>query len=767
MRTFSAEIIVQQRSHGELPSTMFQSIRAIRDAFPRSIDLIEIDRHSECETVISQPDSVPTDRQSGGDSTSIMADKGSWVRTSTELDLSNWEVNEENDRKFRLVLQYLNSNEVLQTLHLDGNKYFGSVDSCQMLGELVECSTTLTALSMRAVGVTGDGLEYIITGLLRNSNPALVRLDIGSYLPLGVKGTAVLERLVFGNIPTLQDLRLWGPGFTPEQTASLAKALAANTSLKHLAVGVEKDSTHPDKGRSLSSLLRSLTPVDEVTLEQRPYQEGNSKKGLQNLMINYGRRSYQEGNYARTLQSLTINYEFEKGMAENLLHMLHHNSSLQFLGLRYVEFNGEQWAKVWQALKDKKQLKAIDLYCCGNDLGDAFHGLMKLLQTNKAVRHIDLRGTPLEATGKFLQVETILDRNANGREKAYERIIRNRRTLDLSNWEVNETNEKIFRLVLENLKFNQVLRELDLSYNTYAGSVESCKLLGEFLGVSTTLTKLYMNGVGMHGNGLEYIIKGLVSNSESVLSRLEIGSNYNVGDQGALALEALLSDNNPTFQALNMSGLGFTPQQMAPVARALAKNTTLRQLAVGEHADFVSMYEEGPLCSIFRALTPVSQLDEEQRLDQGGRYNESVHDLSISYEYEKGVVDDLVQMLSHNHSLRKLGLRFFELHPEEWGQVWTALQDKHVKDLHLYCCGQGLDDGFDFLLEFLQKNKAIRSIELKKTALEATGKSLQVDQILRRKAARKQYLDILENNLRFVPPKIGRLFLCGYPGAGN
>ncbi|CAM6098264.1 unnamed protein product [Calypogeia fissa] len=152
---------------------------------------------------------------------------------------------------------------------------------------------------MYGVGMDGDGLSYIIRGVLENPNSALFRLQIGSNIKLGKTGAELVEELLLRNIPTLTNLDIPGPGWTPEETAPVARALAKNTTLRQLACGVGYGITHPDREGPLSCFLTAqVTPVEELTSEQA---------------------AYQDDTYNQTLEVLIINYEYEKGLAENLI----------------------------------------------------------------------------------------------------------------------------------------------------------------------------------------------------------------------------------------------------------------------------------------------------------------------------------------------------------------------------------------------------------------------------------------------------------------
>jgi hypothetical protein len=131
-------------------------------------------------------------------------------------------------------------------------------------------------------------------------------------------------------------------------------------------------------------------------------------------------------------------------------------------------------------------------------------------------------------------------------------------------------------------------------------------------------------------------------------------------------------------------------------------------------------------------------------------------------------MENLEQMLLGNESLKVLGLRFFQLSHTEWKMVWDALKpNKTLEAMDLYRCGQGLGEAFDDLMELLQANRTLKGIHLNETPLEVTGQSALVEQQLKRNARLADYFSTINDRLKFEPPKIGRLFLCGYPRAGG
>lgn len=348
-------------------------------------------------------------------------------------------------------------------------------------------------------------------------------------------------------------------------------------------------------------------------------------------------------------------------------------------------------------------------------------------------------------------------------------LIRTAKILQYSNRERNEQNDADCKLLLEHLRFNEVVTVLDLNYSTYFGSSESCQVLGEFVKSSRTLTDLSMYEAGMYSGGLSYIIRGLLESQSTALRRLEIGCNY-VGKRGGELVEELLLRNIPTFVTLGICGTKWTREEIAPVARALAKNTTLRYLNCGGGYNYTSLDHEGPMSMIFRALTAVEVLTREQESYQDNRYNQTIETLRIIYTYEKGIAEDLVQMLAHNKCLTYLGLRYFHFNREQWGEVWRALKDHprvQVMELYHSTWGAGLGDAFNDLMELLQANRTIEYIELGETSLDAGGYTPLVKQQLEKNRRLAEYLGTLKSKLRFVPPRIGRLFLCGYPQAGN
>lgn len=311
-----------------------------------------------------------------------------WVNQARDVEgfqIRNLATDDENDRFCRGFLEDLRFNQLVRIAHLDSSPYFGSVEGCRMLGDVVRSNTTLQELSLSGVGMNGDGLEYIILGLMSNRNSALVKLDI-SRNGLGEKGAKLVEELLLANIPTLERLGIFETEFTQESTAPLARALAKNTTLHELACG---GGFVTDRDGPLSSILRALTPVEQA--------------------------SNQEGKYNETLQSLTMFYEFDTGLAGNLVRMLSRNSSLQSVTLCNFELNSEEWGEVWSAAKNNKRVQ-VGLYNCGNGLGDAFGDFVDVRMANWPTRDICMGKTQSETAGQSVPVKLQLDPNAGPAE---------------------------------------------------------------------------------------------------------------------------------------------------------------------------------------------------------------------------------------------------------------------------------------------------------------------------------------------------------------
>ncbi|CAM6087213.1 unnamed protein product [Calypogeia fissa] len=344
----------------------------------------------------------------------------------------------------------------------------------------------------------------------------------------------------------------------------------------------------------------------------------------------------------------------------------------------------------------------------------------------------------------------------------------NGEVLEISNLEPNEENDALCKVFLQQLRSNHVVRVLKLIFSPFFGSAESCQALGEFVKSSKTLESLRMFSVGMDGDGLSYIIRGLLENPNSALSGLDIGCNIKLGKTGAEVVEELLLRNIPTLTSLDICAPRWTSEETAPVARALAKNTTLRQLACGGEGGITHPDREGPLSCFLRALTPVENLTSEQAAYQDGTHNQTLQVLHIDNVFEKGVAENLIQMLTHNKCLKILRLWNFHFNREQWGEVWKALKHNHVMvGIYLPLCESGLGESFGDLMELLQANRTLKKIDLVGTPLEESGQSALVKEQLERNARLADYLGTLRNKLKFVPPKIGRLFLCGYPRAGK
>lgn len=394
-------------------------------------------------------------------------------------------------------------------------------------------------------------------------------------------------------------------------------------------------------------------------------------------------------------------------------------------------------------------------------------------------------------------------------------------SLDLSLLDISRESE--VEAVCRGLGANPVLVDLRLSYNTGFGSEQGCRHLARVLLASCSLQVLLLNGVDMTSGGLSHITHALLANPQSSLHYLDISCNRNLGDAGAKCIAELLATGGAQVTAgglrtLMMYDIGMGWAGAQQLAKGLVRNTTLKELFVGDEGscprgDQAAVQQlsghTGALTTLLRALTnPVA---DDPRLahvlPSENAQNTSITTLDLVLADEKGLGATVARMLRTNCSLRSLSLRHSRFSRTEWRNIFKSLhRNTSLEYLDLQNC-KGLDNYlFTELMELLEVNSALKTVNLNCTAWSSKGKwiiellqentlmdilhvdALQQEDVggggpddagwktdgreaaekeaLRRNAQQAAYLAVLRERLRFVPPKTGRLFICGSPLAG-
>lgn len=127
----------------------------------------------------------------------------------------------------------------------------------------------------------------------------------------------------------------------------------------------------------------------------------------------------------------------------------------------------------------------------------------------------------------------------------------------------------------------------------------------------------------------------------------------------------------------------------------------------------------------------------------------------------------LLRVVQENSVLRKLKIPYCRLGRDAKYKFFRSLQSTCLVELSIAGWLE-LDDGlFKVLMESLEVNTNLQSLDLSGTSWERDGKLALVKQALRRNQGQVAYLPVLRAGLKFVPPTAGRLFLCGPPSAGQ
>lgn len=296
---------------------------------------------------------------------------------------------------------------------------FGTEKACGHLGQLLRSSVCmLESLELYDTGTGADGLRHIAEAL--ETNTSLNKLAI-RRCPIGDAGVHILAAMLLKN-STLEELTLRNIGMTGDGARHLCDELAQAWTTTP-AMGLKKLNIFCDKGMGqhlaagLGKLLaqnRSLRKLDvsrcyledeekhlvgglrrNSTLEELNISENSLSKRALALL-------FQCVAFHNSLRVLVMRWPGEMPAAEELAAMISTNQSLRVLDVQSAPYSSSDWATViLPALAQNETLRSIDMRGCpGLDGDEVLAALFKLLQVNTVIEDIDLVNTPLGYAGK-------------------------------------------------------------------------------------------------------------------------------------------------------------------------------------------------------------------------------------------------------------------------------------------------------------------------------------------------------------------------------
>lgn len=499
-----------------------------------------------------------------------------------------------------LIAAALLTNTTLATLRLDHNE-LGS-ECAVSLAKAIKVNSTLKSLDLGSIeAANGSGLGAIANSL--SHNKSLTFLDLGFN---DRDGFAMSTAVAIRQNHTLTDLRLFDVKLGPNGAAALGEALATNTALRALDLGLScsgDDLVPICKGLSINTSLTrldlshcsNLSAASLVALELALKQNSTLIHLVSPLP---GGAAAETAPFANAIAS-------NVGLVElDLSSLLDSNSQLlpifiaiashptiSKLKMKKTGCTADAVVAFAQLLKSNTSLRDLDL--SENDLRDSGVGMLaEALKKNTTLLKLNLRNTAASGPGilslaSAIEVNSTLthlivnfeDVRGNSvscwptfmRSLALNQslrtltlpgvaqfcpawsdleqvLIKNETLLDL---EVSESRPDPLIRFSPSIGPGSRLRSLNLSHHRFPRThVKWTENLGAALLVNKTLTELRLRGTTLRDASIEPIAAALHVNS--TLLRLDLSENYGVSNHTA-HLFAKVFETNCTLEVLDLS----------------------------------------------------------------------------------------------------------------------------------------------------------------------------------------------------------------------
>lgn len=436
-------------------------------------------------------------------------------------------------------------------------------------------------------------------------------------------------------------------------------------------------------------------------------------------------------------------------------------NSLQHLSLSNDHLDAQALVALSTLMKEKGvAIKSLDL--SDNPLWGGVDAFAEGIKDCKTLTNLVLKGCKINNTnGKAITTAvmtcpslTVLDLSGNelGPEpgKAVGLKLRDHKSLSVLNLDFCGVGDETAKMLGLSLRENGSLQTLSLVYNKIteegakglalglknnaklstlslrknAVSSEAGKALGAALNLNSTLTVLDLSECGIKDEAMIGLAAGLRENA--TLSVLRLNSNM-IKDPGGKALADALVGGNKGLTELNLDFNYITVVGGKPLAQAVGRSTTLRDLnlhcsKVGEDPAWgVALRENKSLVSLNLCDTQTrgAGIAEIASALEGNttlrRLNLYINHLRL--EELKAVA----RMLCKNNTLQELNLGMNELRDEGCADMGVALSQNGGL-LSLDLCGNYITAaGVRVLSEGVAKNKSLESLVLSSNALGDQG----------------------------------------------
>ena len=280
------------------------------------------------------------------------------------------------------------------------------------------------------------------------------------------------------------------------------------------------------------------------------------------------------------------------------------------------------------------------------------------------------------------------------------------------------------------------------------------------LRMNSTLTRLNISGFDFFDReGLQLFLKPLMIGGEGSYQGLKtLNLDWISIDNERAEVVASMLRQNTSLTSVGLRGNAIGPQGAVHIAEALCSNITLRQLDISDNR-----IDAAGLKALVASLT--------HNMAEGDlQPNSSLTHLAIG-----GNIEDIEDMellgtlVRQNTSLLTLDLSWSSLLQvaNDVIQLLEALKsNKCMEEVILWGC-----DGvvgrrvLGTIFDLLEVNHHLKKLDLKLTPLNRSGGAEMVKAVLERKAKHNMW-EVLQA-MATTKPNSARIFLCGYPYAGE
>jgi Leucine-rich repeat (LRR) protein len=463
-------------------------------------------------------------------------------------------------RSTLVAAEYLESSKTLQTLDLG----YGRYQYPREVGETI--SLLLRALSrntsVEKVIIYPDGFRFASVAFqeLLTSTQTLQKLEI-----IGRRSEPCTERQIaaitsgFANNTTLRNLKF--DGWREAELAAVLTALHCHPALQKIHFSGKFRNYLPSLS-GLEVLLRSRdSKVNELILEEVNTRTVGLHPVLQELVRN------------TTVTKLTIrNSELTREDVQQVKSMLRQNTSLQYLYLTSTALGSTGLAEITPVLYRNTSIETLDLSSNGLDNIESANDLRELLRCNKNITSISL-------------AKNTFGRNAAATRSILEGLRSNTalQQLDLSYCGLGDQGISVLANAL--VTRNASILELDLRNNEIT-SLSVHALVEDNAEAVKTVTKLCLSGNLIRSEGATILADALGLNAMPSLKQLDLCA-CDIEDDGIVALVSAL-EQNTSLQILILDYNTFNQRGFVALAESLPNIKELQEIRFTANAAFQS-----------------------------------------------------------------------------------------------------------------------------------------------------------------------------------